>query len=177
MNEGKQWHVVYTQPGLEKKVAAALQKKKIETYCPFKKVEQQWALTKRVIVEPLFNCQVFVYSSEVDFALVKQTEGVVNFAYWRGQLAVINPDELDIIKNYLTDFYKVTVDKIPVNNNDHLTVTNGPLIQAEESGLMVRGKSVKINLPSLGYALVAVPKMNVEVVKTVRGFKFTIKDN
>ncbi len=177
MNEEKQWYVVYTRPRLEKKVVAALQRKKIETYCPFKKVEQQWMLAKRVITEPLFTCQVFVYSNEADFAQIKQTEGVINFAYWHGLPAVINAEELSTIKSYLTDLYKISVEKIPVSNNGAITLSKGPVIQSEGSGMVVRERSVRINLPSLGYALIAVPKMNVEVVKTVKGFKFTIKDN
>ena len=99
MNEEKQWYMVYTRPRLERKVAAALLKKNIECYCPVKKIEQQWVLSKRTILEPLFSCHVFVYCNGSDFVAIKQTEGIVNFAYWRGMLAVINPEELNIIKN------------------------------------------------------------------------------
>lgn len=176
MKEEKQWYVVYTRPRSEKKVTAALLKKKIEVYCPVKRVEQQWALAKRTISEPLFSCHVFVYCNESEFVAVKQTEGVVNFAYWRGALAVINPQELDVIKDYMVDNYKVSIEKIPVSNDDIINVAKGPVIQSEGTGLVVRERSVRISLPSLGYALIAVPKMNIDVMKTARGFRFIIKD-
>jgi transcription antitermination factor NusG len=176
MNEEKQWHVVYTRPQSERRVASLLMKKKIDAYCPLRKVEQQWALVKKVIFEPLFTSYIFVHNSEKEYMAIRQTEGVINFAYWRGRPAVIRPEELTAIKNYLTDSYRLTVEKIPVDVNDIVHVTNCPLVQSEGGGLAVREKAIRISLPSLGYALVAAPKMNVEVVKTARGFRFTIKD-
>ena len=54
------WYAVNTRPRWEKKIAKVLDTKGIENYCPVNKVTRQWSDRKKVILEPLFKCYVFV---------------------------------------------------------------------------------------------------------------------
>lgn len=143
-----------------------LTKKAIENYCPLSKVVKQWADRKKTIEEPLFNSYVFVRADEAEHLLIKQTDGVVNFVYWLGKPAVVKDNEIDVIKKYLNSSYAVTIEKINVNINDTVRITSGPLMQQEGNVIEVQGKSLKILLPSIGYAIIAIETNHIEVVTT-----------
>lgn len=166
MNTKKKWYVVYTRSKWEKKVAELLTKKAIENYCPLSKVVKQWADRKKTIEEPLFNSYVFVRADEAEHLLIKQTDGVVNFVYWLGKPAVVKDNEIDVIKKYLNSSYAVTIEKINVHINDTVRITSGPLMQQEGNVIEVQGKSLKILLPSIGYAIIAIETNHIEVVTT-----------
>ena len=166
MNTQKKWYVIYTRSKWEKKVADLLTKKAIENYCPLTKVVKQWADRKKTIEEPLFNSYVFVRANEAEHLFIKQTDGVVNFVYWLGKPAIVKDNEIDVIKKYLNSSYAVSLEKINVNVDDIVRITSGPLMQQEGNVLEVQGKSLKILLPSIGYAIIAVEINHIEVVTT-----------
>ncbi|HMJ47328.1 MAG TPA: transcription termination/antitermination NusG family protein, partial [Ferruginibacter sp.] len=58
-NMNKKWYVVYTRPRWEKKVAATLDERGVENYCPLNRVNRQWSDRKKVVLEPLFKGYVF----------------------------------------------------------------------------------------------------------------------
>lgn len=165
MHKDNQWYAVYTRPRWEKKVAGLLTKKKIDNFCPLNKVVRQWADRKKTIHEPLFTSYVFVKATETDLIKVRQTDGVLNFVYWLGKPAVIKEAEIDTIKNLLDNYCNVGLEKIHVNVNDDVRVVHGPLMSREGKVLEVMNSSVKVYLPSLGYALIAhVQRAHVEKI-------------
>jgi transcription antitermination factor NusG len=165
METKKLWYVVYTRSKWEKKVAALLTKKGIENYCPLVKVIKQWADRKKKVEEPLFNSYVFVHVDESEHLPIKQTDGIVNFVYWLGKPAVVKEEEIEAIQKYITNSYTVSLEKTKVNVNDTVRITNGPLIQQEGNVMQVQSNSVKVLLPSLGYAIIAVETGHVEKIK------------
>ena len=62
----KKWLVVYTRPRWEKKVDTLLKQQGIESYCPVRQVQSQWADRKKEVDLPLFNSYVFVYVTEAE---------------------------------------------------------------------------------------------------------------
>jgi len=165
MESGKNWYAVYTRPKWEKKVSDLLSRKKIENYCPLYKSVRQWSDRKKTILEPLFTSYVFVNVAENDHLPVKQTDGVLNFVYWLGKPAVIKNEEIDVIRQFLSENEHVKLEQIEVNVNDRVKIINGPFKYWEGSVTEIRPKSVKVLLPSLGYALVAeIPKSRVELI-------------
>jgi transcriptional antiterminator NusG len=167
MESGKNWYAVYTRPKWEKKVSELLSRKKIENYCPLYKSVRQWSDRKKTIMEPLFTSYVFVNVEENNQLPVKQTDGILNFVYWLGKPAVIKNEEIDVIRQFLTDNEHVKLEQIEVNVNDRVKIVNGPFQYWEGSVTEIRPKSVKVLLPSLGYALVAeIPKSRVELIST-----------
>jgi len=171
MDSGKIWYAVYTRPKWEKKVAELLLKKKIDNYCPLYKSVRQWSDRKKTIMEPLFTSYVFVHISEKDQLFVKQTDGVLNFVYWLGKPAIIKNEEIDVIRKFLAENEHVKLEQIDVNVNDRIKIINGPFKYWEGSVTEIRPKSVKVLLPSLGYALVAeIPKSRIELINASHSF-------
>jgi transcription antitermination factor NusG len=176
MNCEKKWYAVYTRPRWEKKVAELLHKRKVENFCPLNKVIRQWSDRKKTVHEPLFTSYVFVYATESEHLVIKQTDGVISFVHWLGKPAIIRNEEIDIIKQFLNEHHDVKLEKINVNVDDRVRITNGPLMYHEGQVVEVRNKTVKVSLPSLGYALVAeVDKSKIEVVSYPRQTLITNK--
>jgi transcription antitermination factor NusG len=168
LTEKKQWYALYTRPRWEKKVAELLEKKKVEVYCPLNKVRKQWADRKKVVLEPLFTSYVFVCVTPEEHLRIKQTDGVISFVYWLSKPAVIRQEEIDTIKNFLSEYDNVKLEKLAVKLNDTVRIINGPLMMWEGSVIEVRTNTVKITLPSLGQTLVAeIRKENLEKVRPI----------
>ena len=166
MDKNKHWYAVYTRPRWEKKVADLLTKKKVENYCPLNKVVRQWADRKKIVFEPLFTSYVFVYASPEEYLAIKQTDGILNFVYWLGQPAVIRNEEIDAVKQFLADYQNVQLEKVAVNVNDQVKITSGPLMSREGNVIEVKSRTVRVLLPSLGYAMVAeIEKSNVTILE------------
>jgi transcription termination/antitermination protein NusG len=171
MDSGKNWYAVYTRPKWEKKVAELFQRKKIENYCPLFKSIRQWSDRKKTIMEPLFTSYVFVNIPEKDQLFARQTDGVLNFVYWLGKPAVIKNEEIDVIRKFLAENDHVKLEQIDVNVNDRIKIINGPFKYWEGNVTEIRPKSVKVLLPSLGYALVAeIPKTRIEVINANQAY-------
>jgi len=169
MEPVKNWYAVYTHAKWEKKVADLLTRKKIENYCQLNRVERQWSDRKKIVLEPLFTCYVFVRLSGKERISVLQTEGVFNYVCCMGKPAVIRDSEIDLIKNFLIDHINVRLEKFDVGINDTIRVKYGIFIQQEGKVIEVLDKTVRVLLPSLGYVMVAeIPKSHVEVVKSKR---------
>jgi len=155
MNKEIKWYAVHTRPRWEKKVAGILHKKGIEFYCPLNKILRQWADRKKFVFEPLFTGYVFIRSTEEEHLKVKQTAGVINIVYWLGKPAVVKDAEIDAIKKFLDNYNNVQVQKTQININDKVRIIHGPLIYLEGHVMNIMKHSIKILLPSLGFAMIA----------------------
>ena len=147
MGENKKWFAVYTKPRFEKRVTEILNRKKIENYCPINKVVRQWSDRKKLVSEPLFPYFVFIRITECELISLKEIDGVVNFVYWLGRPASIRDSEIDSIKQFLDEYNNVHLEKTQVNMNEPE--------QVEGSVIALKNKSVKVELPSLGFTMVA----------------------
>lgn len=165
MKTEKKWYAVYTRPRWEKKVAELLAKRKVEVFCPLNKVVRQWVDRKKTILEPLFTSYVFVCATEAEHLTIRQTDGIINFVYWLGSPAVIKDEEIETIKNFLNDYSDVKLERVAINVADKVRITDGLLVHREGDVLEVKSKTVKVLLPSLGYAMTAeVSKSRIEVI-------------
>jgi transcription termination/antitermination protein NusG len=162
MHKGLGWYAVYTRPRWEKKVAELLTKRQIENYCPLQKVERRWSDRKKMILEPLFKSYVFVRIIPKGQVEVMQTDGVVNFITFLNKPALIRDEEIEIIKQFLRDYENIEVERTDLNVNDQVKIISGPLMEQKGSVLEVSQKTVKVLLPSLGFALVAIGKSDLE---------------
>lgn len=151
----KNWYIVYTRPKFEKKVACLLAKKKITSFCPIicKQIEQ----FKRIksLYEPLFSSYVFVYAQESDINLLKQIDNVLGLVHWKGEPAIIQNEEIEIIKDFVSDHQNIRLERAPVNTNSTAKIVDGPSYSIDGKVLTIKNKSIKVNLPSLGFTMVA----------------------
>lgn len=161
------WYAIYTRTRWEKKVVRQLDEKGIEHYCPLVKVERQWSDRRKIILEPLFSGYVFVRVNEKDTTPVRKIDGCINFVYWLSKPALIRAEEIDAIRQFLLDHERVQVEKTRVNLDDRVKIVNGPFMDKEGKVVGVKSRTVKVLLPSLGFALVAeLEKQHVQVIVT-----------
>lgn len=162
------WYALYTKPRWEKKVAALLTQKGLENYCPLNKVLKQWHDRKKLVEEPLFSSYVFVFVTPTEVAEIKKTEGIINFVYWLGKPAVVREEEITAIKNFLGEHKEVRLEKTRINVEDRVQIIQGPLMHKEGTVMEVYHKTVRVLLPTLGFALVAqVEKSSIELIESV----------
>ena len=151
----KNWYAVYTRPQCEKRVAALFTKKKIENFCPLSCVETQSFRKHKLVFEPLFKSYVFVYVTEAETESLKNTDGVVNLLYWLGTPAIIKDDEIAAIREFVNDHRNIKLERTLVNINDVARNFNASSYAIEGKLVTVKNKTIKINLPSLGYTMIA----------------------
>ncbi|MBC7886640.1 MAG: UpxY family transcription antiterminator [Ferruginibacter sp.] len=161
-NSTKKWYALYTKPGCEKKVANLLSRKNIENYCPLKR---QWNGRKKVVLEPLFNSYVFVQITDAHLLNIRMSDSIVNFVYWLGKPAVIQDEEIAIMKQIMNEYANVKLEKIPFDLDGMVRVIGVPLEDKKANKVSVINNTVVIVLPSLGYMMLAeIDKTNVEIL-------------
>jgi transcription antitermination factor NusG len=162
----KKWYVLYTRSRCEKKVAALLQKRGFESYCPLNKLLKQWSDRKKLILEPLFTSYVFIQLEKDQLGLAKSaTSDIVNFVYWLGKPAVVKDAEIDGIKQFLGGYNNVKLEKIRVNLNDTVRILDGPLVNVHGQVVSIGNTKVRMQLPSLGFLMTAeISISSIEVV-------------
>jgi transcription antitermination factor NusG len=151
----KNWYVLYTKPQCEKKVAALLTKKKVENFIPQVCVDSQKSWRQKLVYRPLFKTYVFVHATECEINLLKQIDGVISLLYWLGVPAFINDTEINAIKEFTNDYQNIDLEKLSVNSNVIEKSIFRSSYEIEGNVLAVKNKTIKINLPSLGYAMIA----------------------
>ena len=161
MTDNLRWYALYTRSKWEKKVSELLDAKQIENYCPVQRLERNWSDRKKIILEPLFKSYVLVRLAPKAHIPVLQTDGVIGFVTFQGKPAVIRDEEIDTVKQFLQNYEHIQVERIDVNVNDEVTIIHGPLMQQTGQVMEVNNRMVKVMLPSLGFALVAIDKSNL----------------
>ena len=151
----KNWYVLYTRPQCEKKVAAFLLKKKVKNLIPLVCVDTQKSWRQKVVYKPLFKSYVFVHVTEQEAISLIHADGVINLLHWLGKPAVINETEINAIQEFTTDYQNVELEKLAVNSNVIERSVYHSSYEMEGNLLAVKNKTIKINLPSLGYAMIA----------------------
>jgi transcription antitermination factor NusG len=151
----KNWYIIYTKPRMEKKVASLLTKRKIQNFVPLN--SKRISSFKRIKnhQEPLFESYVFVKLQDTEMAKVRTTEGIVNFVYWKGAPANIQEDEIELIRDFASEHENIVIEKIHVNELHYAEVIDGSKYSLSGNLLTVKNTVAKVNLPSLGYSLIA----------------------
>ena len=152
----KSWYAVYTRVGSEQKVAETLAKKNIETYCPTTRDSDSlhwWKMKK--CEKPLFTSRIFVKVSQERLEEVKKCSGVINILYWREQPAVINENEIDSIKFFLSQYKNFSIENTMI---DYDKTSKGNVITMSSYTQVGLRKFTKVEIPTLGIRLCAAPQ-------------------
>jgi len=155
MNENDFWYVIYTRPRWEKKIAAILDQKGIENYCPLNKVERKWSDRKKTIMEPLFKGYIFIKIEETKKWDIKQINGIVNYVYWLGKPARVRQSEINNIKFFLKEFTSVEVINSNIVIKDAVIINEGVLMNYKGMVIDVFGNKARVQIDSLGIRLSA----------------------
>jgi transcription antitermination factor NusG len=159
------WHALYTKPRWEKKVAAILEARGIEYYCPLHKVVKQWSDRKKTVMEPLFKSYVFVQvAGDKKWELVK-IAGILNYVNWLGKPAIIKESEIATIRKFLKEFNFVEVVEGPLEINSKVQVKQGALMNYQGILLHISGNRASVRIESMGLQLTTIiDKINLEPV-------------
>lgn len=150
------WYVVCTKPCCERKVSVLLNRKGIENYFPLNYKRSQSLLRKRIIEEPLFKSYLFVKTTEINIITIsKQIKNIVSLLYWIGKPAAINEDEIIAIKVFTNIHEEIWLEKLHVNLKIYENSMDGISYIMDGKILIVKNRATKLNLPSLGFAMVA----------------------
>ncbi len=151
----KNWYVLYTRPQCEKKVATLLAKRKIESFIPYVNMDLTRLKKNKTVTRPLFKSYVFVYTTATEFSSLLHADGVISVLHWLGKPAIIAETEVNAIKEFTTDYQNIDLEKLPVNSNLLEKSFYKSAYSVEGNLVAVQNKTIKINLPSLGYAMIA----------------------
>ncbi|MEI8058529.1 MAG: UpxY family transcription antiterminator [Ferruginibacter sp.] len=165
MNEHIYWHALYTKPRWEKKVAALLEERGVEHYCPLNKVVKQWSDRKKTILEPLFKSYVFVKIEDANKWELLKIAGVLNYVTWLGKPAKIKETEIDTIRRFLKEFKTVEVVDGTLEINARVKVKQGVLMNYQGILLQINGNRASVKIESMGLQLITlIHKNNIELI-------------
>lgn len=153
MNLKMEWFALYTKPRSEKKVAENLAALGIEVYCPLVTTIKQWSDRKKKVESPLIPSYIFVKIEEANRKDLFQVAGVVQYVFWLGKPAKIQPHEIEALKTQLAaPVVKVTLETW--TPNAQIQINEGPFKNQMAVVEKVSTNKVTLILKSLGIRLI-----------------------
>ncbi len=125
MAGSKGWHVLYTKPRNEKKVAQRLSELNYHVYCPLVETVRQWSDRRKKVKVPLFNSYIFIKLKEGERAEVLSDPGVLNFVFWIGRPAIVRDEEIEAIKFITLEAQEVEVASLDHKVGDNIVINEG----------------------------------------------------
>lgn len=151
----RSWYAVYTKPQKELKVSALLSRRGIENFCPVVNIVRGKNGNKKIISETLFSSIVFVHVSEPEILSLKNFSGVMNVLYWKSRPAVIDKEEINALKKLMATYTNIKIERVFVDHSGSFKMVDDPQISFHENMVSVKYETIKINLPTLGYRVIA----------------------
>ena len=151
----KNWYMVLTKEKCEKKVSTILTKKRIKNFCPVHYRQISQLSRVKYIYEPLFPSYVFAYMREDQTDSVKEITNVVNFVYWKNKLAIVQYEEIKEIREFVSAHQNIKLERSRINLNIKASVVDRPPYAMDGNVVTVKNRFIKVNLPSLGFTMMA----------------------
>ena len=149
------WYVLYTRPKWELKIYKALLEHNIEAYCPTYSEVRQWSDRKKKVTKPYFNSYVFVRLEGANRNRVFDIPGVVRFLFWQGKAAMVQDEEIQLMKEYLDGEQQVAPRLEQLSVGEKVTFSRGALKDRDAIIEEIGHKQVLLVLPALGYKITA----------------------
>ncbi len=124
--QSNKWHVLYTKPRTEKKVAERLSANGFTIYCPLIRTLRQWRDRKKKVQLPMFPSYIFALTNERERQALIQDPGVLNFVYWLGKPAIVRDKEMEAIKKIAVSGDEVCVEGFKPEKGQFVTIPSGP---------------------------------------------------
>lgn len=102
--EAAQWYAIQTRYRFERRIAAQLQNKEVETFLPLLEEIHRWSDRLKSVDVPLFSGYVFVrlYPSSASRLKVVRTEGVISFVTFGGGATPIPSKQIEDLQRLLS---------------------------------------------------------------------------
>lgn len=158
------WHVIYTKPRNELKVAARLEGLGLEVYCPTTTQVRQWSDRKKKITVPLFSCYVFVKLDGSNRNTVFEVPGVVRFLFSLGAYALVKDSEIETIRQWNNQKEHSALVTEGLTKGDLVYIASGAF-KSHEAIILELGKNqLKLLLPGLGFAVRVTSSIDLQMV-------------
>ncbi|MDQ6901604.1 MAG: hypothetical protein M3139_01170 [Bacteroidota bacterium] len=151
----KNWYMLYVKQGSEKKVLVFLKRKKIESFSPTsgrQPARLKWSDTAS---KGLFKSYLFANLQESDLRILERINTLVNLVYWKNKPVQVKNDEIEAIKEFTTTYDRVKLERSPVDPMDEINTEDNSYYTLDGIALSVKKNSIKTNLPSIGFTMVA----------------------
>ncbi len=151
------WYAAQTRSNFERRIAAELAAKQIESYLPAYEEIHQWKDRKKTIAVPLFPGYVFVrFVDRPEIRLrVLQTAGVVRVLGQAGEIEPIPQTQIEAVRAVVESRVKYRVHPL-LREGKPVRVIRGPLTGLK--GLLVHIKNearLVVSVPLLGQSVAA----------------------
>ena len=156
MEEGKKynWHVIYTKPRHEKKLAETYSEKGINYYLPIVKTLKQWSDRKKKVEEVLFKSYIFVYVNEGTYIEALKVPGAVKYVSIEGKAVRLSENQMDAIKNTIANKLEFDLSTDYFRKGKTVEVKHGPLKGSRGEIVSSTGKKkLLIRIDEIGYSL------------------------
>lgn len=131
-----QWIAIYTNPRAEKKVEKNLTEAGFEAYLPIQRELHTWSDRKKWVEMPLLKSYVFVRITSAQLSKVREIAGVAYVVSFKGNVATIPDQEIQMMKDFLAAEYEVKVRTIEqLHRGAHVRIHSGAL--AGKEGMLV----------------------------------------
>lgn len=148
------WFAVFTPFKREKLVCRQLQKKGIRAYLPIQQLIRRYTRKIRKVELPLISCYVFVKITRAEYVKVLETEQVLGFVKFSGNLIAIPDGEMELMKRVLGEGMEVNAAKQSYQEGDLVEVISGNLVGTRGKLCSIQGKKqFLVDLNFLGYTL------------------------
>ncbi len=148
------WFAIYTPYKREKLVCRQLQKKGITAYLPIQELIRRYTRKIRKVELPLISCYVFVKITKAEYVKVLETEQVMGFVKFSGNLIAIPDEEIELMKRILGEGIAVNAEKQSYKEGDRVEVISGNLFGTRGKLCSIQGKKqFLVDLEFLGYTL------------------------
>ncbi len=143
------WFVLYTKRHQEIKVAKALEKIGIESYCPVFIKLKQYSDRKKKVSQPLLSSYVLVKIKDKDRNRVFAVPGIIRYVFWLGRPAIVREQEIELMQNNLSGIYEeISISRI--KKGTKFTIPSGPFEGQEGKVINLLKNKIKLELSSLG---------------------------
>ena len=159
------WHVLYTKPNTELKVASRLAELGLEVYCPTITKVRQWSDRKKKIKVPLVPSYVFVRVDAKDRNSVFDVPGVRSYLFWLGKHALVKDSEINALKEWNNLGTGTTLWTEELTAGDRVHIANGAFKNQDAIIKEVGKNQVKLLLPSLGFSVCMTTKTILQKVE------------
>ncbi len=151
----KNWYIVYTKAKCEKKAAASLAKRKLEHFCPINRKQLTDLRKIKTLHEPLFPSWVFVNIERGQLSALQQISTVISLVHFKKEPVVINGEEIDSMKEFCSHHENIKLEKFAPGLHGAFATNEQPTYTRSGNMLLLKNKTAKVHLPSLGFAMMA----------------------
>lgn len=103
----------------------------------------------------MFHSYVFAYAEQDKIEELKAMREVISVVFWKDKPAIISEEEIKALKDFLGTYTYIYAQRTGVNSNKFLRTVNNSLYAIHGNVLSIKNSEARINLPSLGFSLVA----------------------